>query len=140
MKSPLMTLVTTLAVCFLGVLNMTATGAENSFGQVKSFDPAFDKLVSPGTGMQQLASGFTWAEGPVWIADGGYLLFSDIPRNSVMKYKEGEGISVFLNPSGYTGHDYYGLEPGSNGLTLDAQGQLRQRPLPGHAGGSRLLT
>lgn len=103
---------------------MTASAADKPFGTVKSFDASFDKIIASGTEMQEIASGFTWAEGPVWVADGGYLLFSDIPRNSVMKYKAGEGISVFLNPSGYTGHDYYGLEPGSNGLILDTKGQL----------------
>jgi gluconolactonase len=71
-----------------------------------------------------LASGFTWSEGPVWVKNGNYLLFSDIPRNSVMKWKEGEGVSVFLHPSGYTGNTFYGKEPGSNALTLDPQGRL----------------
>lgn len=40
---------------------------------------------------------------PPGVKDGGYLLFSDIPRNSVMKWKEGEGVSLFMKPSGYTG-------------------------------------
>ena len=71
-----------------------------------------------------LASGFAWAEGPLWIKDGGYLIFSDIPRNSVMKWKEGEGISLFMKPSGYTGVTDYGREPGSNGLTIDSQGRI----------------
>jgi len=52
------------------------------------------------------------------------LLFSDIPRNSVMKWKQGEGISLFMKPSGYTGVADYGREPGSNGLTVDLQGRI----------------
>ena len=55
---------------------------------------------------------------------GGHLLFSDIPRNSIFKWTPSRGIELFLNPSGYTGNTYYGLEPGSNGLILDGQGRL----------------
>ena len=95
-----------------------------SFGKIERKDPRFDKIVPGNAHMEKLAEGFDWSEGPVWIADGGYLLFSDIPRNSVMKWKEGEGISLFLKPSGYTGVSDYGREPGSNGLNLDAQGRL----------------
>jgi len=51
-------------------------------------------------------------------------VFSDIARNSVMKWKEGEGISLFMKPSGYTGVADYGREPGSNGLTLDLKGRI----------------
>jgi gluconolactonase len=89
-------------------------------------DAAFDRLQSPDAKIEVLASGFTWSEGPVWVPQdrGGYLLFSDIPRNTVFRWKEGEGVSVFLCPSGYTGNTYYGREPGSNGLLLDSQGQL----------------
>ncbi|QDU80387.1 Gluconolactonase precursor [Polystyrenella longa] len=110
---------------FCGVLfTMNANAAEKGFGKIIRLDDRLNDIIPQKNTVTKLASGFTWAEGPVWIAEGGYLLFSDIPRNSVMKWKEGEGISVFLNPSGYTGHDYYGLEPGSNGLALDKEGQL----------------
>jgi len=95
-----------------------------SFGKIERKDPRFDKLVPKDAQMEKLAEGFDWSEGPVWIKDGGYLLFSDIPRNSVMKWKEGEGITLFMKPSGYTGVVDYGAEPGSNGLTLDPQGRV----------------
>ncbi|MFO1020601.1 MAG: SMP-30/gluconolactonase/LRE family protein [Planctomycetales bacterium] len=94
------------------------------FGNILRLDPRLDKLVPPNAQMEKLAEGFEWSEGPVWIKDGGYLLFSDIPRNSIMKWQEGKGISVFMKPSGYTGVTDYGLEPGCNGLLLDPQGQL----------------
>src|SRR5690606_1912614 len=54
----------------------------------------------------------------------GYLLFSDIPKNTVFKWSEKEGLSEFLKPSGYTGLKRYSDEPGSNGLTLDKAGRL----------------
>ena len=72
-------------------------------GTIERRDPRFDKLVPKDSAFEKLADGFTWAEGPVWDRAGGYLLFSDIPNNIVMKWKEGEGMSQFLKPSGYTG-------------------------------------
>jgi gluconolactonase len=95
-----------------------------TIGTVERLDPRFDRLIPREAAIEKLADGFKWSEGPVWIADGGYLLFSDIPRNSVMKWKESAGISLFLKPAGYTGSDERGGESGSNGLTLDAQGRL----------------
>jgi gluconolactonase len=53
------------------------------------------------------------------------LLFSDIPNNAVMQWKEGNSISQFLKPSRYSGSTpFTGREPGSNGLTFDSQGWL----------------
>jgi len=110
----------------LAALVDTAPAAEKypAFGKVVRHDKRLDKIIPPGTQMEQLAEGFDWSEGPVWIKDGGYLLFSDIPLNSVIKWKEGEGKSLFLKPSGYTGVVDYSPEPGSNGLNVDAEGRL----------------
>ncbi|HTE20268.1 MAG TPA: SMP-30/gluconolactonase/LRE family protein [Armatimonadota bacterium] len=95
-----------------------------TMGRIVREDPLLDSLVPPDAAIEVLASGFKWAEGPVWIRDGGYLLFSDIPRNSVIKWEEGAGLSLFMQPSGYTGVADYGREPGSNGLVLDPRGRL----------------
>src|SRR3972149_32053 len=97
-----------------------------SLGHIERFDPRFDELVPSDAKIEVLGSGFDWAEGPVWVREkaGGHLLFSDIPPNSVMKWKEGVGVSLFLKPSGYTGAVDEGKEPGSNGLLLDSKGQL----------------
>lgn len=98
-----------------------------TLGSVVSLDPAFDELIEPGTPLQVISSGYIWSEGPVWIREEngpGYLLFSDIPKNSIMKWVEGKGASVFMKPSGYTGVTDYGHEPGSNGLIQDKQGRL----------------
>jgi gluconolactonase len=95
-----------------------------TLGKLVREDPRFDALVAPDAQIEVLGSGFEWSEGPLWIKNGGYLVFSDIPRNSIMKWKAGEGVSLFMKPSGYTGIADYGREPGSNGLTLDPQGRL----------------
>ena len=55
--------------------------------------------------VERIAEGFDWSEGPVWDRRGGFLLFSDVPLNTVFKWQEGKGVSVFLKPSGYTGTD-----------------------------------
>ncbi len=93
-------------------------------GKIHREDPLLDKLIPKDARIEVLASGFEWTEGPVWHKDSSYLLFSDIPNNVIMKWKEGEGISVFMKPSGYTGVVNYGREPGSNGLIFDGQNQL----------------
>ena len=64
--------------------------------------------------VERLASGFRWAEGPVWFGDGRYLLWSDIPNNRIMRWLEETGeVSVFRSPS-----------QNSNGRTRDKQGRL----------------
>lgn len=93
-------------------------------GNIVREDPHLDELLDPGVRVEVLATGFEWAEGPVWNRKDGYLLFSDIPRNAVMKWSHQRGIELFMKPSGYTGVAAYGREPGSNGLLLDAQGRL----------------
>jgi gluconolactonase len=93
-------------------------------GTIHRFDPQLDELVPKDAKIEVLSSRFKWAEGPVWVKDGGFLLFSDVIANQVMKWKEGEGVSVYLRPSGYTGRYPYSKEPGSNGLTLDSKGRL----------------
>lgn len=95
-----------------------------SIGKIHRYDPSFDSLVAKDARLEVIASGFDWSEGPVWVKNGGYLLFSDVPRNTVYKWVEGKGTSAFVKPSGYTGNTDYGKEPGSNGLTLDPQGRL----------------
>lgn len=97
-----------------------------TLGQVERLDGALDGKVAADAKIEVLAGGFTWTEGPVWVSDenGGYLLFSDIPRNSIFRWSEARGVDLFLSPSGYTGVSYYGLEPGSNGLALDPKGRL----------------
>lgn len=95
-----------------------------ALGRIIREDPRLDQLLAADARLEVVASGFDWTEGPAWDKQGGYLLFSDIPRNAVMKWQEGVGVSVFLKASGYTGAVDYGREPGSNGLLLDPQGRL----------------
>jgi len=97
-----------------------------TLGKIERLDKKLDELLAPDAQLEILADGFTWTEGPVWMGDAsnGHLLFSDIPRNSIFKWTAKDGIQLFMNPSGYTGVSYYGLEPGSNGLLKDLDGNL----------------
>ncbi len=95
-----------------------------TIGTIERLDPVIDSLIPADAEIEVLAEGFDWAEGPVWVQDGGYVLFSDVPQNRIYKWKEGEGHEVWLEPSGYTGETPRGGEPGSNGLLLDSEGRL----------------
>lgn len=121
--------VLSLIIIIFLVFSLTTFAIETThyptIGELVRFDDRINELISSDSEIELLATGFEWSEGPLWIHDeGGYLIFSDIPRNSIMKWKERQGISLFMKPSGYTGIADYGREPGSNGLTLDLQGRI----------------
>ncbi len=119
-----------LASCSL-VLLLKAQSEKHTPIKIERFSAALDALVSPDAQLDQLASGLKWTEGPIWIKNPGYLLFAEIPSNSIRKWSASGGVSIFLQPSGYKGSSPYGgPEPGSNGMTLDRRGRLT---VAGHA-------
>src|SRR5437016_3256023 len=93
--------------------------------EVARNDPAINEIVGPNPKIFKLAEGFQFTEGPIWVRDGGYLIFSDPNANTQYKYTKDGELMVFRYPSGYSGADIaeYG-QPGSNGLTLDREGRL----------------
>ncbi len=93
-------------------------------GSIEVLHEALHALVPVDAQLEIIAEGYEWSEGPVWVPDGGYLLFSDIPPNRIYKWQEDVGATLFLEPSGYTGDLPRGGEVGSNGLTLDHEGHL----------------
>jgi gluconolactonase len=95
-----------------------------TLGTIDRLDKALDDLLPKDAKLEVLGEGYNWVEGPVWRKKEGDLLFSDIPSNSVYKYKPGEKISLYLRPSGYTGTRDDLMEPGSNGLLIDPKGRL----------------
>jgi gluconolactonase len=76
-------------------------------------DPRFASFVMFNAPVKKLASGFDWAEGPVWFGDAGCLLFSDIPNNRILRWTPADGITTYRAPANYT-----------NGHTRDRQGRL----------------
>ena len=129
------------------LMNHISSAQNKTIGQIVRLDPSLDNLIANDAKIEVLGEGFLWSEGPVWIKNGGYLLFSDVPANTVYKWKEGEKITEFLKPSGYTGIMPYGNEPGSNGLIINNLGQLvscehgdrRISAMPLDIGGKRTL-
>jgi gluconolactonase len=97
-----------------------------TLGRIERLDPAFDRLVDEDAVIDLLvANKFDWAEGPAWDAAGRRVLFSDIPKNMIWEWSQASGLKEFLKPSGYTGTaKFTGREPGSNGLTFNALGEL----------------
>lgn len=95
-----------------------------TLGKIEVYEPEFTHLVSADAKIEVITTGIIWAEGPVWVKNGGYLLFSDAPQNSIFKWDPKEGLKTFLKPSGYTGLGRYSDEPGSNGLLINKDGEL----------------
>ena len=104
--------------------NMQEEMLQDMLGSIERLDPALNALIPASSTIEVLSEGYDWTEGPVWVASQNMLLFSDIPRNSIFKWKEEEGTSLYLKPAGYTGLIEREGEPGSNGLLLDSQGRL----------------
>ena len=111
-------------VLFFYAAALTAQTNYPSIGKVVRNDARLDALLPTTAKIEVLASGFVWSEGPAWVKEGGYLLFSDVPQNTVYKWSEKDGLSTFLKPSGYSGAGGYSNEQGSNGLIINRQGQL----------------
>ena len=114
------------AVIGLMAIGVVACAQEpKTIGSIERLDAAFDQLVPSDARIEVLAEGFEWSEGPVWVAKTKTLLFSDIPRNQIVAWSADKGSRVFRESSGYSGSEKFeGAEPGTNGLTLDAQGRL----------------
>lgn len=78
----------------------------------EAHDPRFERFVMFNAPVKRLATGFDWAEGPVWFGDANCLLFSDIPNNRIMRWSP-DGLSVYRQPSNF-----------ANGHTRDREGRL----------------
>jgi gluconolactonase len=119
---------TTVFVLFLVAIADRGQSAEpaqpRTIGRIERLDPALDKLIPRDAKIEVIGSGLAWCEGPAWIRDGQFLLFSDIPNNALMRWDAKSGMTLYLKPAGYTGDNPRGGESGSNGLTLDRKGRL----------------
>jgi gluconolactonase len=95
-----------------------------TIGTLERMDAALDSIISADAKPEIIAEGFDWSEGPIWIDKHQMLLFSDVPMNTVYKWTEEKGKEVYLKPSGFSGTNSKSKEPGSNGLTMDSDGNL----------------
>jgi gluconolactonase len=116
----------------LGVACAAAPGASTTDkitvitdGRIDKWDPAMDAIVPKDWKIEKIAEGFGWAEGPIWVKSGGYLLFTDVPGNKMWKWSEKGGLEKFLDPSGAVSwdHDVW-RETGANGLAIFDAGSI----------------
>ncbi len=110
-----------LALLSTPLIAQEAKTPTTTFGKIERLDPRLDALIPKSAVIEKLAEGFDWSEGPVWIAKENALVFSDVPMNTIYKYKAGEPLATYLKPSGYTGTVARTGEPGSNGLLLEPE-------------------
>ncbi|MFH5832575.1 SMP-30/gluconolactonase/LRE family protein [Halalkalibaculum sp. DA3122] len=96
----------------------TRDATQKTPGDVEVVDSTVTDLIDPQATLQELGSGYEWSEGPVWVEEHGFLLFSDIPNNVIHKWTPGQGVTEYLKPAGYTGETERGGELGSNGLYI----------------------
>lgn len=99
-------------------------------GRVIVYDEALHAIVPADARIEKIAEGFTWSEGPAWIREdthlGGYLLFTDVPENTLYRWSGRDGLSVLLKPSGYAGGPELETlrEAGANGLVTEPGGTV----------------
>lgn len=108
----------------MALVAVVASGLDATAQDVEILDDRALQFLDPGAQIDLLGEGFAWTEGPLWVEDGSYLLFSDIPNNIIHKWQPGAGVTEYLTPSGSTGYYDDGSTQGSNGLLLDPSGQL----------------
>lgn len=113
-----------LVLAFAVLSGCRATRPYPVLGQVGRTDPAFNSLVPAGAQLEKLADGFGWSEGPVWRRSGNYLLFTDVPGNTIYRWDEDRGLTVFLRPTGDVTAKPQGGVEGSNGLVFDSEDRL----------------
>lgn len=88
------------------------------------YDSSVLSIIDTNVNIEILAKGLQWSEGPLWLDNLQSLIFSDVPANKIYKWNETEGLSVYLEPSGYTSENYNNSNSGSNGLILDKDNNL----------------
>ncbi len=112
---------------FLLILIIAGCANKSSYrtiGSIEKLDSSLDSIISSDAKPEIIADSLDWSEGPLWVEKNKMLLFSDVPQNIIYKWTEEKGKEVYLTPSGYTDTAKRGGEMGSNGLTLDNDGNL----------------
>ena len=98
--------------------------AQETIGSVEFLSPKMTSLIDAEAEIEVLATGFLWAEGPVWVSKLNGVVFTDVPNNKAYLWTEEDGLSLFLSPSGMTNHAPHSTDEGANGLMLDNEGNL----------------
>ena len=114
-----------LKILLVGIITtLSAQEKRETIGSVERINPEMDLYVPKGSEVEILARGFGWSEGPVWVDQLNAVLFSDVRNNKAYRWDDKNGLSVFLDPSGFTGIVPANKKAGSNGLTLNSKNEL----------------
>ena len=114
-----------LKILLVGIItNLSAQEKKETIGSIERINPEMDLYVPKGSEVEILARGFGWSEGPVWVDQLNAVLFSDVRNNKAYRWDDKNGLSVFLDPSGFTGIVPANKKAGSNGLTLNSKNEL----------------
>ena len=93
------------------------TAGTQSIRRIEQYDPELEAILSTSEAIEELGTGYgvagSPAEGPVWVAEGGYLLFNSMQASQRLKYSPGQGVAVAMDKTN-----------GANGMTRDLQRRL----------------
>ena len=106
------------------LINLPVISQDKFIGSVERLSPEIDNLIEKSAKIEILADGFEWSEGPVWSSQLNSVLFSDVPENVIYSWNEDKGLETFTRPIGYSGKVPNLKKAGTNGLTIDADGNL----------------
>ena len=106
------------------LINLPVINQDKFIGSVERLSPEIDNLIEKSAKIEILADGFEWSEGPVWSSQLNSVLFSDVPENVIYSWNEDKGLGTFTRPIGYSGKVPNLKKAGTNGLTIDADGNL----------------
>lgn len=105
------------------LLSACAIAPEPTFPTIGSIEDVERGILPRGAVVEDLGGEFGWSEGPVWMEEG-YLLFTDVPGNSIWKFSEADGLELWMLPSGSKSVEDYTSSPGANGLYPYGEGKI----------------
>ncbi|MEI6486808.1 MAG: SMP-30/gluconolactonase/LRE family protein [Sphingomonadales bacterium] len=89
---------------------------------IDKLDPALDSLIKPGELPLQIASGYRFVEGPLWLGDR--LRFSDLMDNKLYELVDGQPAKLIMDKSGGLDQMAPDSFQGSNGAVVDKDGSV----------------
>ena len=104
--------IATVATCCTEIMNSFKIRREITMG-IKAKTKKIYELVYKDSEVEQIATGFTFTEGPIWNKEDNFLLFSDMPADIRRRWSEKNGVEEVMSPSNKC-----------NGMTYDAEGNL----------------
>ena len=106
------------------LFNLACVNQDKYIGSIERLSNEINTLIDKNARIEILADGFEWSEGPVWSSQLNSVLFSDVPENVIYSWNEEKGLDIFTRPIGYSGEVPNLKKAGTNGLTIDAAGNL----------------